>query len=124
MDQKYLKINSRKFQKIKVGFAICRHLFIKHLQCPGTSLLAQKVKNLAANEGDPGSVPGTGRSLGEGNGDPLQYSGLENPPGQRSLVGYNPWGRKESDTAEQLNTTDKGSWNHPPPWIPRNSVFA
>ena len=50
----------------------------------------------------------------EGNGNPVQYSSLENPPGQRSLVGYNPWGRKESDTAEQLNTTDKGSWNHPP----------
>ena len=36
------------------------------------------------------------------------------PHGQRSLVGYNPWGRKGLDTAEQLNTTDKGSWNQPP----------
>ena len=40
------------------------------------------VKNLPANTGDlrdPGSVPGSGRSPGEGNGDPLQYSCLENP---------------------------------------------
>ena len=31
------------------------------------------------NEGDPGSIPGLGRSPGEGNGNPLHYSGLENP---------------------------------------------
>ena len=37
------------------------------------------VKNLPANEGDVGSIPGLGSSLGEGNGDPLQYSCLENP---------------------------------------------
>ena len=36
------------------------------------------VKNLPANSGDPGSVPGSGRSPGERNGNPLQYSGLEN----------------------------------------------
>ena len=114
VDQKYLKINSRKFQKVKGGFAMCRHLFIKHLHCTGASLVAQKVKNLTANEGDLGPIPGSGGSLAEGNDDPLQYSCLENPHGQRSLVGYSPWGRKELDTAEQLNTTDKESWNQPP----------
>ena len=36
----------------------------------------------------------------EGDGTPLQYSCLENPHGQRSLVGYSPWGCKESDTTE------------------------
>ena len=36
------------------------------------------VKNLPANAGDMGSIPGSGRSLGEGNGDPLQHSCLEN----------------------------------------------
>ena len=36
------------------------------------------VKNLPANAGDVGSIPGLGRSPGEGNGYPLQYSGLEN----------------------------------------------
>ena len=49
------------------------------------------------NVGDLGSIPGLGRSPGEGHGNPLQYSCLENPHGQRSLVGYSPWGRKESD---------------------------
>ena len=38
----------------------------------------------------------------EGNGTPLQYSGLENPHGWRSLVGYSPWGHEESDATEQL----------------------
>ena len=38
-----------------------------------------EVKASAANAGDPGSIPGSGRSPGEGNGNPLQYSCLENP---------------------------------------------
>ena len=38
-----------------------------------------EVKASAWNEGDPGSIPELGRSPGEGNGNPLQYSGLENP---------------------------------------------
>ena len=37
------------------------------------------VKNLPANAGDEGSIPGSRRSPGEGNGNPLQYSCLENP---------------------------------------------
>ena len=37
------------------------------------------VKNPSANAGDPGLIPGLGRSPGEGNGNPLQYSCLENP---------------------------------------------
>ena len=44
-----------------------------------TSLVAQMVKVSVYFAGDPGSVPGSGRSLGEGNGTPLQYSCLENP---------------------------------------------
>ena len=44
-----------------------------------TSLVAQMVKVSAYNEGDLGSIPGSGRSPGEGNGNPLQYSCLENP---------------------------------------------
>ena len=44
------------------------------------SLMAQTVKHLSAcNEGDLGFIPGSGRSPGEGNGNPLQYSCLENP---------------------------------------------
>ena len=37
------------------------------------------VKASAYNAGDPGSIPGSGKSSGEGNGNPLQYSCLENP---------------------------------------------
>ena len=40
--------------------------------------------------GDAGSIPGSGRSPGEGNGNPLQYSCLEKFHGWRSLMGYNP----------------------------------
>ena len=57
----------------------------------------------ARNAGVPGLIPGLGRFAGEGNGNPLQYSCLENPHGQRTLVGYSPWGHKESDTTERLH---------------------
>ena len=43
------------------------------------SLVAQIVKNLPASAGDMGLIPGSERSSGEGNGNPLQYSCLENP---------------------------------------------
>ena len=57
-------------------------------------------KESTCNAGDLDSFPGLGRCPGEGQGNPLQYSCLVNPHGQRSLAGYNPWGRKESDTTE------------------------
>ena len=47
--------------------------------------------------------PGLGRSPGGGHGNPLLYSCLENPHGQRSLAGYGLWGHKESDMTEQLS---------------------
>ena len=53
-------------------------------------------KESACNAGDLGSIPGLGSSSGEGNGYPLQYSGLENS------MDY-PWGRKELNTTEQLS---------------------
>ena len=68
-----------------------------------TSLVAQMVKCLAYNEGDLGSIPRSGRSSGEGNDNPLPYSCLEKSHGWRSLVGYSPRGRKESDTTERLH---------------------
>ena len=52
-------------------------------------------KESACNSEDLGSIPGLGRSPGGGHGNPLQYSCLENPQGQRSLVGASLWGRKE-----------------------------
>ena len=55
-------------------------------------------KESACNEGDLGSIPGLGRSPGEGKGYPLQHSGPENSMDS-------PWGRKESDTTERLSLT-------------------
>ena len=57
-------------------------------------------KELACNVGDLGSIPELGRSPGGEHGNTLQYSCLENPHGQRSLVGYSPWGHNESDMTE------------------------
>ena len=54
---------------------VCIYLFICNLGFPGGS----EVKASACNVGDPGSIPGSGRSPGKGNGNPLQYSCLENP---------------------------------------------
>ena len=62
-------------------------------------------KESACNSGDLGSIPGLGRSPGGGHGNPLQYSCLENSHGQRSLVGYSPWGLKESYMTERLSRT-------------------
>ena len=47
-----------------------------------------------------GLIPGLGRSPGGGHSNPVQYSCLENPHGQKSLVGYSLWDTKESDTTE------------------------
>ena len=66
------------------------------------------VKNPPGNAGnirDVGLIPESGRSPGGGHGNPLQYSCLENPHGQRRLEDYSPWGHKESDTPELLNTS-------------------
>ena len=60
-------------------------------------------KELTCNARDLGSILHLGRSPGEEHGNPLQYSFLENPHGQKSLVGYSPWGRKELDMTERLN---------------------
>ena len=58
-------------------------------------------KESACNVGDLGLVPGLGRSPGEGNGYPLQYSGQENS------MDYSLWGCKESDTTERLSLSKR-----------------
>ena len=61
------------------------------------------LKNPPASVGevrDVGSIPGSGRSPGGGHGNPLQYSCLRKSLGQRKLVGYGPWDRKEPDRTE------------------------
>ena len=75
----------------------------------GSSLGCGSVsKEAACYVGDLGSIPWSGRSPGGGHGNPLQYSCLENPHGQRSLVDYSPRGCKESDMTEQLSTAHTG----------------
>ena len=73
------------------------------------------VKKPLGNAGeirDAGSVPGLGRTPGEGHGNPLQYSCLENPMDRDCrLAGYSPWGRKESDTTEQLTPLPSESYS-------------
>ena len=64
------------------------------------------VKNPPANAGDvrgADSIPGSERFPGGGHGNPLQYSCLENPPEQRSLVGY-------SQTYKELDATE-ATWH-------------
>ena len=110
------------------------------LECQGLWILGQNWgfpdssvgKESICNAGDPGSIPGSGRSAGEGTGDPLQYSwaslvaqvvknplatqetwvgslGLEDPlekgkaTHSRILAWRIPGGHKESDTTERLS---------------------
>ena len=60
-------------------------------------------KESACNEGDLGLIPGLGSFPGGGHSNPLQYSCLENPHGQKSMACYSPWGPKESDMTEPLS---------------------
>ena len=72
---------------------------------PGGSM----VRNPAASAGDAGSIPGSGRSPEEGNGNPLQYSCLENPMDQKQTNkqtepgGLQSMGHKESDITEHTH---------------------
>ena len=75
-----------------------------HVNAVRASQVVLVLKILPANAGDlrdVGLVPGSGRSPGGGwgHGNPLQYACLGSPM-DRSLVGYSPWGRKESDTTK------------------------
>ena len=62
--------------------------------------MVQNPPDTAGDARDVGLTPGLGRSPGGGHGNPLQYSCLKNPHGQRSLAGYRPWGHKELDMNE------------------------
>ena len=66
-------------------------------------------KEFTCSVGDLGLILGLGRSPGEEHGNPLQYSFLENSHGQKSPVGYGPWGLKELDTTEWLTHTQSGN---------------
>ena len=55
----------------------------------------------AGDTGAPGLIPRWRRFPGGGHGNPLQYSCMDKPHEQRTLVGYSPWGRKESDMTQE-----------------------
>ena len=80
------------------------------------SLVPQLVKNLPAMEETWIRFLDWEDPSGGGHGNPLQYSCLENPHEQRSLAGYSPWSREESDATERCNTAHskegKGSFCH------------
>ena len=61
-------------------------------------------KESTCNEGDPGSIPGSGRSLGEGNGNPPQYSWLKNPMDRGAWWSMVPRVAKSWIRLKQLNT--------------------
>ena len=81
-----------------------RHAVWFHSHEKWASLVAQMVKNPSAMWETLGSIPGFGRFPGGEHGNPLHYSCLENPHGQRILAGCSPWGCKESDTTQWLGT--------------------
>ena len=68
-------------------------------------MVAQVVKNLPAV--NPGFNPWVGKIPGDGQPTPVFLPGEFH--GQRSLVGYSPWGHKESDVTERLNTSLRAS---------------
>ena len=68
-----------------------------YLDFPGGS----RVKNLLANAGDTGSILGSGRSLGEGNGNPFQYSCLENSMDREA------WWVTVHRVTKELDTTER-----------------
>ena len=95
----------------------CTFLVIRNItnrNSKGTSQVALEVKKKypPANAGDArdaSSIPELGRSPGEGHGNPLQYSCLENAMDRGAWrATYSPWSHKESAQLKQLNTHTTG----------------
>ena len=96
----FLENKPQGFRRIiegKLSYFLARKENLQFKGFPGGS----DSKESACNAGDLDSIPGLGRSPGGGNCNLLQYSCLEHPHGERSLAGYNPWGRKELDATER-----------------------
>ena len=77
-----------------------------HVASPDGSAGKESTCN-AGDTGDAGSIPVLGRSTGGGNGQPAPVFLPEKFHGQRSLVGYSPWGCKELDMTERLRTVSR-----------------
>ena len=92
---------------------LCKWFFGSLVTWLWASLVAQMVRSLPAMW-ETGFIPGLGRSPREGNGNPLQYSCLENSMDQRAWWAIGPWGHKESYTTEQLTLTWLWQGNHMP----------
>ena len=88
---------SRKQDYLRAGVCLTPH------DNPWGSPGGPVVQNPPAIVGDAGSIPESGRSPGGGNGNPLQYSCLENPMDRGISRANSPWGRRESDTTERLS---------------------
>ena len=85
-------------------FTLCpwvMSFFQKLSPAPFLPVSCLTVKASVYNAGNLGSIPGSGRFPGDGNGNPFPYSCLENPMDRGAWC---PWGHKESDTIEQLST--------------------
>ena len=81
-------------------------------------------KETACNVGDPGLIPGSGRPLGEGK---LQTTPVLLPKefhGQKSLVGYTPWGCKESDMTEQITLPPPPCLSNPASLLHSHRYYA
>ena len=74
---------------------------------PGGSVIKNPPVN-AGDTGDAGSIPGSRRSFGGRIGNPTPVFLPGKSHGWTSLVGYSPWGHKESDTTERLHF--RGNW--------------
>ena len=91
-----IRVFSNEFLSIYMCVCVCMRL----PGFPGGS----DCKESTCNVGGLGSIPRLGRSPGDMNGNPLQYSCLENPHGQRSLEGHSSWALKESEMTVGLST--------------------
>ena len=97
-----------KYKLFSLGSSFLKKKKKNFLFCIG---VAQLVKNPPANAGDLGSLPGLGRSAGEGNGYPVQYSDWR-IPWTEELAGYSPWGHKEADMTKPLSLSFSLSLSH------------
>ena len=88
--------NILNFKRTKISVLICLYVWNHPSGSDG--------KESACNVGDLGLIPGLERSPAGGHGNPLQYSCLEDPYGQRSLMSYSPLGHEVSDMTEWLST--------------------
>ena len=75
------------------------HTYVYVWGFPGGTVVKKESPANAEDTRDTGSIPGSGRSPGRGNSNPLQYSCLEHLM-ERSLADYSPWGPKKLYTTE------------------------